>query len=90
MKVQLRFLKQDLIHFELEEDTTVEEMKRWGKEYIGTLSDQDLLFAMLDCIPSKSNLTRFDFDSFQIDAIENEEFNLLYSTPLWDTYLGKN
>jgi len=89
-QIQIRFLKQGLLHMEVPEDATIGQIELLGKEFIDNSSDQELFMAMSDCIPSGANPTRFDADNFQVEAIESEELELLYSTPLWDEYAGYN
>ncbi len=88
-QVSIRFLKQGLLHMEVAENSNIEDIRQLAKNLIDNTSDQDLVMAMSDCTPSGPNPTRFDSDSFQVEAIEDEEFNLLYATSLWEAYLNE-
>ena len=88
-QLSIRFLKQGLIHIEVPTNTSIEDITELAKSQLDSMSDQDLVMAMSDCTPSGTNPSRFDSDSFQVEAIEDEEFNLLYATPLWKAYLNE-
>lgn len=66
------------------------EIIEFGKETLDTMSDQDLIMAMSDVVPSGKNPTRFDADSFQVEAIESvsNDYELLHATDLWESYIG--
>ena len=88
-QLSIRFLKQGLIHIEVPTNTSVEDITELAKSQLDSMSDQDLVMAMSDYTPSGTNPSRFDSDSFQVEAIEDEEYNLLYATPLWKAYLNE-
>ena len=89
MKVNVRFLKQGLVKMNIPDNISIEETKELCKEQLNSMSDQDLLISMSDCVPSGNNPSRFDDASFNVDAIEedNEDYTLLYSNELWNQYL---
>ena len=88
-QLSIRFLKQGLIHIEVPTNTSIEDITELAKSQLDSMSDQDLVMAMSDYTPSGINPSRFDSDSFQVEAIEDEEYNLLYATPLWKAYLNE-
>ena len=69
-------------------DTTVEQMQELGKAFIDEASDNDILEALYDHPLEPYSPTQFDVDSFQVECIESENYDLLYSTPLWREYAG--
>jgi len=87
----VRFLKQGLVNIEMPSNLSVEEEVRFAKDYLDTLSDQDLVLAMSDCVPSGPNPTRFDADSFQVEALEDtsNDYKVVYSTDLWKEYINE-
>ena len=86
----VRFLKAGLSSFELPDDTSMEDVIKLAKEHLDQLSDQDLLMAMSDCVPSGNNPTRFNADSFQVEALEDptSEYEYIYMTKLWQEYVN--
>jgi hypothetical protein len=87
--INIRFLKQGLLEVEVPEDSTVEDMLELGKQALDNASDQDLQMAMQDIMPNFKALSvsRFDADSFQVEAIEiDEDGTAVYTTPLWNLY----
>ena len=90
MKVNIRFLKAGLVTFEVPDGTSLQDIKELGKEKLDSMSDQELVLSMSDCIPCGINPSRFDTDSFQVEAIElpNTELEYDYYTDLWKAYVG--
>jgi hypothetical protein len=88
-QLSIRFLKQGLVHIEVPTESSIEETLELAKSKLDSMSDQDLVIAMSDCTPSGPNPSRFDADSFQIEAVEDEEYNLLYATTLWKDYINE-
>lgn len=89
--ISIRFLKQGTINLEVPSNLTINEMVQYAKEHMDKMSDQDLVMAMSDCIPSGNNPSRFDSDSFEVEAIEdvNNSYRLLYTTRLWEFYINE-
>lgn len=89
-KYAIRFLKQGLVEIECSNDLSRDEIIEFGKSIIDSMSDQDLIMAMSDCVPSGANPTRFDADSFQVEAIEDidNNYELLHATDLWNKYIS--
>ncbi|MFW9602510.1 MAG: hypothetical protein ACMV1B_09335 [Prevotella sp.] len=88
-QLSIRFLKQGLVHIEVPIETSTAEVLELAKSQLDIMSDQDLVMAMSDCTPSGLHPSRFDADSFRVEAIEDEEYNLLYATPLWKAYANE-
>ena len=86
----VRFLKAGLLRFEADSDNSIEELIEIAKQVLDNSSDQDLCLAMSDCVPSGSNPTRFDADSFQVEALEyfESDYEYIFTTPLWNEYAG--
>ena len=86
----VRFLKAGLSEFEVPDGTPMEDVIKLAKEHLDQLSDQDLCMAMSDCVPSGANPTRFDADSFQVEAIEDptSDYEYMYTTNLWEVYIN--
>jgi len=87
--IAIRFLKQGLLEIEVPENSTVEKMRELGKQALSNASDQELQMAMQDIMPNFKELSvsRFDADSFQVEAIEiDEDGTTVYTTPLWNLY----
>lgn len=89
-KYNIRFLKQGLVEIECPDDMPIEEIITTGKETLDAMSDQDLVMAMSDVIPSGKDQTRFDADSFQVEAVEavSDDYELLHATELWGEYIS--
>jgi hypothetical protein len=87
----IRFLKQGLIEIEVPDSYFTDDIIAKGKETLDEMSDQDLVMAMRDCIPSGKYPSMFDKGSFQVEAVEDadEEYELIYSTNLWQEYLNE-
>ena len=85
--IHIRFLKQGLLTIEVPDDSSLLDMQELGKDALDTASDQDLIMAMSEVVPSGNTPTRFDADSFQVEAIESDEYVILYETDLWKEYL---
>jgi hypothetical protein len=88
-QLSIRFLKQGIVHIEVPTEVSIEETLELAKAKLDSMSNQDLVRAMSDYTPSGSNPSRFDADSFQVEAVEDEEYNLLYATPLWKAYINE-
>ncbi len=86
----VRFLKAGLLTFEADSTSSIEELIKIAKQTLDNSSDQDLLMAMSDCAPSGKNPTRFDADSFQVEALEDpaSDYEYIFYTPLWAEYAG--
>lgn len=89
-KYNVRFLKSGLIEFEAHENATIKELQEVAKSAIDSSSDEELYNAMDDCIPSIYNPSKFDADSFQVEAIEDKEndYKNIYMSDLWKEYSG--
>ena len=87
----IRFLKQGLVTIDMPDNLSIDEQIEFAKNHLDTMSDQDLVMAMSDCTPSGNNPSRFDSDSFQVEALEDPDNNyeLLYYTNLWEVYLNE-
>ena len=84
----IRFLKQGMVNIEIPNDVDETHFVQICKEHLDKLSDQDLLIAMSDVVPSGANPTRFDADSFQVEAIEDidNDYEVISQTKLWEVY----
>lgn len=89
-QVSVRFLKQGHINLNVSSNLSIEEVRQLAKEKLDSMSDQDLVMAMSDCAPSGPNPSRFDLDNFTVEAIEDSDYSLLYSSNLWEEYLNEN
>lgn len=87
----IRFLKAGLSSFKVPDGTSPEDTLKLAEEHLHTLSDQDLYLAMSDCVPSVHSPSKFDTDSFQVEALEDPESNYkyIYRTNLWKEYIGE-
>ena len=88
--IQARFLKCGLLHLDVPADSTIEQMQVLGKQFIDDCWDSDLIHAMEDVEACEMSPSRFDADSFTVECIESADYDVLYSTPLWDEYAGYN
>ena len=89
MKVNIRFLKQGIVHMDMPDDATTEQMRNIAQGYLNNRSNHELIFAMADCTPTEMSPSIFDDESFNVDAIErdDESYELLYANNLWKAYL---
>jgi hypothetical protein len=88
-QLSIRFLKQGLIHIEVPIESSTEEVLELAKSQLDSMSDRELVIAMSDYTPSNLSQSVFDADNFQVEAIEDEEYNLLYATTLWKDYINE-
>jgi hypothetical protein len=86
MKVQIKFLKQGTINVEIPDRDNIEDIKAISKSMIDCSSDNELINAMHDWVPNSVCPTVFDIDNFQVEAIEDEDNNLIYASDLWKEY----
>jgi len=88
--INIRFLKQGLLTLDVPVDSTIEQMEQLGKQFMDKQSDHTLAMAMSDYIPCNDNPSRFDADSFQVEAIEDptDDYEYTYQTNLWKAYCG--
>jgi hypothetical protein len=88
-QLSIRFIKQGLVHIEVPAESSIEETLKLAKSKLDSISDRELVIAMSDCTTSDLSQSVFDADSFQVEAIEDEEYDLLYTTALWEAYINE-
>jgi len=87
-EVAIRFLKSGYIKTTIPASAAMNEAIEFCKEFLDSLSDQELIEGMRDCIGQES---MFDADSFQVDAIEIDDAGtLIYSSKQRNAFTGFN
>jgi len=89
-KLHIRFLRQGLIALTKEQlpvgfvEMSKEKQNEWAFKHLFNLKDDELLNAMADFeYPSKDG---YFVSTPDVEALQNEEFETLYSTVAWDAF----